>query len=128
MIFNVTWIQRKDKKRQTTELQDRYMIKVTFLYPNTDGSKFDMDYYLTDHVDLAKRLLGSALKGASIDRGLSSIVPGSKPPYHAIGHLLFDSVDAFYEAIGPHVETLRNDVANYSENEAVIQISELADA
>lgn len=102
------------------------MIKVTFLYPNTDGSSFDMEYYLSTHRDLAKRLLSPALRGISIDRGLSSIEPGSPSPYHAAGHLLFESVDAFYAAVLPHVAELKNDVAMYTDTEPVIQISEIA--
>lgn len=102
------------------------MIKVTFLYPNTEGSRFDMDYYLTTHLDLSKRLLRPALKGVNVDRGISGIEPGSPPPYHAVGHLLFDSVEEFYEALVPHIDELRGDVANYSENEPIIQISEIA--
>ena len=101
------------------------MIKVTFLYPNKEGSKFDLDYYCNTHVALTKQRLEPALKSLTIDYGLSSIIPGSKPPFHAVGHLLFDSLEAFYEAITPHIEELKGDVANYTDVEAVIQISEV---
>jgi len=101
------------------------MIKVSFLYPNTEGSTFDLDYYCNEHVALSKERLAPALKGLSIDRGLSSVMPGSKPPFHAVGHLLFDSVEAFYGALTPHLDELRGDVSNYTNVEAVIQISEV---
>jgi len=42
--------------------------------------------------------------------------------------VLFDSVESFYEAVTPHIETLRADAQKYSENEPVIQISEIATA
>ena|SRR4028118_1345041 len=101
------------------------MIKVTFLYPNNEGSKFNLDYYCNTHVPLVKQRLEPALKNISIDYGLSSVMPGSKPPFHAIGHLLFDSIESFYGAIMPHIAELKGDVANYSDVEAIIQISEV---
>ena len=52
-------------------------------------------------------------------------MPDSKPPFHAVGHLLFESIDAFYGALIPHIEELKADVANYTNVEAFIQISEV---
>jgi uncharacterized protein (TIGR02118 family) len=101
------------------------MIKVTFLYPNHEGSRFDLDYYINIHVPLSKQRLQPALKNISIDYGLSSITPGSKPPFHAIGHLLFDSLESFYEAVTPHIEEFKGDVPNYTDVEPAIQISEV---
>lgn len=101
------------------------MIKVTFLYPNTEGSTFDFDYYCNTHATLSQERLAPALKGFAVDHGLSSIMPDSKPPFHAVGHLLFDSVEAFYGALMPHIEELKADVPNYTNVEAIIQISEV---
>ena len=46
------------------------MITVNVLYPNQDGAKFDMNYYLTSHIPMVKRVLGSALKGCVVEQGL----------------------------------------------------------
>ena len=89
------------------------MIKLNFFYPNTEGSTFDMDYYANVHVPLAKECFGPALKRLTIDSGISSIMPNSKPPFHAIGSAYFDTVESFYEAMTPHVETLRTDAMKY---------------
>jgi hypothetical protein len=43
------------------------MIKVTVLYPNSAGTKFDMGYYLNYHIPMVARLVGSALKEVSIE-------------------------------------------------------------
>ena len=67
----------------------------------------------------------SSLKGISIDHGLSSITPDSKPPSHAIGTLLFDSVESLYEAVTPHMETFLADVPKYSSQQPTIQISDV---
>ena len=34
------------------------MVTVNVLYPNKDGAKFDMNYYLTLHIPMLKRVLG----------------------------------------------------------------------
>ncbi len=101
------------------------MIKVSFFYPNTEGSTFDFDYYFNTHAALSKQRLAPALKGFSVDYGLSGIMPDTKPPFHAVGYLLFDSVEAFYSALTPHIEELKGDVSNYTDVEAIIQISEV---
>ncbi len=101
------------------------MIEVSFFYPNTEGSVFDTEYYCTAHAALFKRRLAPALKSFSIDRGLSGITPDSKPPFHAVAHLFFDSVKAFYAALMPHAEELKADGSNYTDVEPIVQISEV---
>ena len=78
------------------------MIKISVLYPNGKDTKFDMEYYCNRHIPMVQQLLGSALKGVSVDQGLSGEEPGSHAPYVAMGHLLFDSVEAFQTGFGPH--------------------------
>ena len=78
------------------------MIKVSVLYANGKDTKFDMEYYCNRHIPMVWQLLGSALKGASVDQGVSGEEPGSPAPYVAMGHLLFDSVEAFQTGFGPH--------------------------
>ena len=39
------------------------MIKVSILYPSKPGSRFDVDYYLTVHMPMAARLLGTGRQG-----------------------------------------------------------------
>ncbi len=102
------------------------MITVTVLYPNTDGAKFDMSYYLGKHIPMVKRLLGGALKETVVEQGVGGGAPGSKAAYSVICQLRFDSVEAFQTAFGPHAATVEADVRNYSSGaEPVIQISEV---
>lgn len=101
------------------------MIKVSVLYPNSEGCRFDMDYYRATHIPLVESRLGAACKRIEIEQGLSSAAPGSAPPYIAAGHMFFDSVDAYAEAFAPHAEAIMGDVPNYTNVEPVVQISEL---
>src|SRR4051794_7808175 len=60
------------------------MIKVTILYPNGEGKKFDMDYYTKKHFPLLRSLFGDALKGTAIDKGIAGGAPGAPVPFVAI--------------------------------------------
>jgi len=101
------------------------VIEVTALYPNTSGGKFDMDYYLNNHIPMVQQKLGAAIKSARVTRGLSGMAPGSPPAYLALAHILFESVEALQEAFGPHAEAIMAHVPNYTNTEPVIQLSEV---
>jgi uncharacterized protein (TIGR02118 family) len=101
------------------------MIKVSVLYPNGKGSRFDMGYYCSKHIPMVQRLLGSALKGVAVDQGVADGTPGAPPAYLAIGHLLFDSVAVFQSSFGPNAPTIVGDVPNYTNTQPIIQISEV---
>lgn len=101
------------------------MIKVSVMYPSAGGAGFDMEYYLNKHVPMVKDLLGSELRGFYVDRGLAGAEPGSTPVYSGMAHLLFDSVEAFQNAFGPHAERIMGDAPNYTTARPAIQISEI---
>ncbi|WP_158700949.1 EthD family reductase [Phytohalomonas tamaricis] len=101
------------------------MIIVSVMYPYQENSHFDMEYYQHSHRSLVKERLGDALKGFSIEQGISSSESDEKPRYVAIARLLFDSHDAFAAAMGPHQEEFTQDVANFTNLTPSMQISEL---
>lgn len=101
------------------------MIKVTVVYPNAAGSRFDMAYYCQTHIRLVRRLVGTALKGVAVEQGIAGGTPGSPAPYLAIGQLQFDSVEAFQTGFGPHAQKIMADIPNYTNVQPVIQISEV---
>ncbi len=101
------------------------MVKVSVMYPNHEGTKFDMTYYINRHIPMARQLLGSALRGVSVEQGISGEEPGSPAPYVAMGHLLFDSVEAFQTSFGPHAQAIMEDIPNYTNSEPIVQISEV---
>ena len=101
------------------------MIRVTFLYPNTPGSRFDAEYYISTHMPLAIRLLKPALKAVSAEIGISSAMPNQPTPNAAIAAFTFESVQAFTEAVMPHYAELQGDIPKYTDIEPVVQISEI---
>ena len=101
------------------------MIKVSVMYPNGDGSKFDMDYYLKTHIPLVQEKVGSACKGVNVEGGLGGAEPGAPATYAAMGHLLFDTVESFQGAFGPHAEVIMGDLPNFTDINPTIQISDV---
>jgi uncharacterized protein (TIGR02118 family) len=101
------------------------MIKVSVLYANEDGKKFDMDYYCNSHIPMVLEKVGAACSKAEVDQGLAGGAPGAPAAFIAMGHLYFDSVDSFQAAFGPHAEAIMADVPNYTDIQPDIQISEV---
>ena len=99
------------------------MVKVSVMYPNQSGAAFNMDYYSTRHMALVRKLLGDAVKGLAIDRGIDSAE--SHPPYLVVGHLWFESIAAFQSAMAAHSAALMADIPNYTNLQPAIQVSEI---
>jgi uncharacterized protein (TIGR02118 family) len=70
-------------------------------------------------------MLGTACKSAAVEQGLGGATPGSPPAFSAMGHLHFDSVDAFQAAFGPHAGAIMGDIPNYTNVQPTIQVSEV---
>jgi len=101
------------------------MIKVSILYPNEEGKNFNMEYYVNTHIPMVQEKLGEAMKGGSVDQGISGGAPGAPALYIAMGHLLFDSLEAFQTAFTPHMEAIMADIPNYTDIQPNMQISEV---
>ena len=101
------------------------MIKVSVLYPNTDTTSFDMNYYCNSHMPMVKDKLGAACTKIAVAGGLGGAAPESPPVYVAMGHLYFDTVDDFQSAFAPHAEAIMGDIPNYTNVEPIIQVSEI---
>ena len=84
-----------------------------------------MAYYLSKHIPMVQQKLSGALRGVSVEQGVGGMQPGSPPAYLAMGHLLFDSVEAFQQAFGPHAQAIVGDIPNYTNTQPTIQVSEV---
>jgi uncharacterized protein (TIGR02118 family) len=101
------------------------MIRVSFLYPNKPGSRFDADYYIDVHMPLAIERLKPALKAVTAEIGVGGAMPGEPARYAAICAFTFETVEAFTAAVMPHYKELQADIPNYTDIEPVVQISEI---
>jgi len=101
------------------------MIKVSVMYPYTEGARFDHAYYRDKHMPLLKARMGDACKSYTIDKGLAGGAPGTPPTYVGMCHVLSESVEVFQAAFGPHAKEITGDIKNYTDITPVMQISEV---
>jgi uncharacterized protein (TIGR02118 family) len=101
------------------------MIKLSVMYPHKEGATFDMEYYCSRHMPMVQQKVGAALKGVAVDQGIAGAEPGSGAPFLAIGHLLFESLEALETSFGPHEAAIEADIPNYTNIQPTIQISEV---
>jgi len=94
------------------------VIRVSVLYPDTEGATFDHDYYRDTHVPLAVKTWQPT--SAEIDRGVDG-------PYVAAVHFTFDSLEAMQQAMAVDgTAAVRADVPNYTTITPIRQVSEVA--
>jgi uncharacterized protein (TIGR02118 family) len=101
------------------------MIKVSVMYPNKSGARFDHAYYRDKHMPLVQSRLGDACKYYTVDKGLAGGAPGAEATYVAMCHIFSDSVEAFQAGMGRHGQEILGDIPNYTDLHPVIQVSEV---
>jgi uncharacterized protein (TIGR02118 family) len=101
------------------------MIKVSVMYPNTPGNRFDHVYYRDKHMPLVKARMGETCKYYTVDKGLAGGAPGVPATYVGMCHIFCDSVETFQKGFGPHAQEIMADIPNYTDLTPVIQISEV---
>lgn len=103
------------------------MIKVSIIYPNTPGSRFDANYYVNVHMPLVMKLLVPAVKVVSVEVGVSGPTVEQPPPFRAVAGFICESMRAFSEAFEPAAQTLQKDRARYTDIEPIIQVSKISE-
>jgi uncharacterized protein (TIGR02118 family) len=96
------------------------MIKVSVMYPQSPGTRFDHGYYRDHHLPLIKSRMGAALKYYTIDKELAA-----GAPYVAMCHLMCDSIEAYQSSMGPHAAEIKADIRNFTDRTPVTQISQV---
>jgi len=103
----------------------RKMIKVSVMYPNLHGARFDHEYYREKHMPLVKARMGDSCKYYTVDKGIGGGAPGAPATYVGMCHIYCDSVEAFQAGFGPHAKEIMADIPNYTDQSPVIQVSEV---
>jgi uncharacterized protein (TIGR02118 family) len=104
---------------------EKGLIKVSIMYPFAEGKNFNMEYYETKHMPMVAGFLGSNLVKYTIEKGVASGIPNQPLPYMAIGTFYVKSLSGYQAAIGPNIDGIRADFANYTNITPVILISEV---
>lgn len=103
-------------------LQEENMLtqRVTVIYPNKDGSKFDFDYYMQEHIPMVERLFGKSIE---VRRGISAPT-GAPAPYVCIATIAANIAE-FQAVFAQHGAEILGDIPNYTNVEPAVQFDEI---
>jgi uncharacterized protein (TIGR02118 family) len=93
------------------------------LYPVSDGSTFDFDYYLSTHMGLVAEHMGPHIQSTLVTKGLSG-GPDAPPGMHAVASIVFadtGALDAAMAAAGPVLA----DIPNFTNSQPQMLIGEV---
>jgi uncharacterized protein (TIGR02118 family) len=95
------------------------------VYYHGEG-RFDHDYYVQTHAPMVYGWLKEyGCRSLDVDKGVSG-GPGQPSQYVAAGHMKFDSIEDFQRGFAAHGKAIQDDVANYTDLESRVQISEIS--
>jgi uncharacterized protein (TIGR02118 family) len=117
--------QEKKSEKQNSAVAEKGLIKVSVMYPFSEGKTFNMEYYETKHMPMVAGYLGSNLVKYTIEKGVASGIPNQPLPYIAIGTFYVKSLADYQAAIGPNRDAIRADFANYTNAAPIILVSEV---
>lgn len=74
-------------------------VTMQVIYPVSENSTFDHDYYVQTHMALVAEHMGSQISSTLVTKGLSG-GPKTAAPYHAIATIVFPDQDAMNTGLG----------------------------
>jgi uncharacterized protein (TIGR02118 family) len=96
------------------------MIRLSVMYPRTDGTHFDSDYWVSTHMPMLTAGWPQMVKWEA-DLGLDG------QPNYAVAQIYFNSPDDMQAAMGePATAGIMGDIANYTDTAPVMQVSTVA--
>jgi uncharacterized protein (TIGR02118 family) len=102
------------------------MFRVVMLYPQTNDSRFDMDYFLNKHIPRIREIFKDlGLRNIEVQQGIASAAPGQPAPFMCISSFLFDKLEDFQQGMAAQGAWIVGDVPNYTNVQPQIQISNL---
>ena len=97
------------------------MNRVTVLYPNQAGAKFDFDYYTRKHVPWVSGFVGQKIE---VRKGISSPT-GSSPAFVCLASIHITSIEEFQTVLAQHGTEIMADIPHYTNVEPIIQFDEV---
>ena len=100
------------------------MIRLSVMYPNQPGTRFDWDYYMKSHIPAVKKLTPMGLVRVEVEKGIGSMQPGAPAPYVCIAQLYYNSAEDMQKCMASAPE-LMADLPNFTNVQPQAQISEI---
>ena len=99
--------------------------RLSAIYPQTESSTFDMDYYKNEHIPLVEELF--APLSIEVNEGVSGTEEGSPPPYAVMTDITFATLEDLQNAVVMHGAEVIGDIPNFTDVEAQLQINRSSD-
>src|SRR3954453_18467557 len=100
------------------------MVVVSVTYPVSEGSRFDLDYYLNTHTPMLRRHWDSiGLERVRLIRGTAAM-PGGQLAFHMIALLYFRTQVELDAALQAHGREIMGDIQNFTNVRPTIQLNE----
>lgn len=91
------------------------------IYPQTEDSTFDMDYYMNTHIPLVEELFQPI--SIEVNEGVSGAEEGSPPPYAVMTDITFATLEDLQNAVTTHGAEVVGDIPNFTNVDAQLQIN-----
>ena len=102
------------------------MIRVSVMYPNKPGAKFDWAYYLNKHIVAASQKLSPfGMVRGEVDKGIGTARPDAPAPYLVMAHMYFNNIGDVQKGLSAHGGELMADIPNFTDIQPQVQISEI---
>ena len=99
---------------------------LTILYPNSEGVRWDADYYREKHMTLIMKLYGTeAIRRFEVRKGLTGMDGTSKPTFVGCVNIYIEDQAKFDAAGAKHSQTLRDDVPHFSSVNPTATVTEI---
>ncbi len=114
------------RNQTATRISDHTrMTIVSVTYPKQSGTFFDLDYYVHKHVTMVKTLLTPlGLQDLRLLAG-KELQNGGEPVYAMTALLSFADPSTFRAAMIQYGQQILDDIPNFTDMKAMIQINEL---
>ena len=99
-------------------------LSMQVIYPATEGTKFDFDYYLGTHMPLVGEHMGAHIDSTLVTRGVAGGAPGSAPGFYAVATMTFADEAAMNAAMAA-AGSVMADLANFTDTEAQFLVGEV---
>lgn len=95
------------------------------MYPQTPGARFDLDYYVNQHIPMCRKFAEGLGMEFQVDQGIGTIIPGAPAPFVAMAVVTAPSLEALQQYLGANGPAIMGDIPNYTDIQPVFQISEI---
>ena len=98
-------------------------VSLQVLYPITETTNFDYDYYFSKHINLVSETMGEYIQNTLVTKGIAG-GPGIPAGYYAIATLVFEDQSTMDLALSKAGAAL-SDIPNFTNTKPVMLIGEV---